>query len=82
VTDFHIDKRVKLPPATNFDASERIKYPFRGLQVGDSFFIPKKTREGGGSLVRYWNMNLSPKMFTLRTVTEKRIPGIRIWRIA
>jgi hypothetical protein len=80
ITEIKISKGIKLPPATQSNGAAN-RYPFKELNVGDSFFL-NKSRNSGGSLVRYWNMSLAPKKFTLRTVTEKNVDGIRIWRIA
>ena len=80
MSEIKIDKGLKVTPPTNGNGGKPSRYPFRELSVGDSFFV-NKTRNGGGSLVRYWNMNLAPKSFTLRTVTEKKVSGVRIWRV-
>jgi hypothetical protein len=53
------------------------KYPFRQMLVGQSCFIPDKTPKSLNSLF--------PKTdgikFTMRTVTENGIKGVRVWRI-
>jgi hypothetical protein len=71
--DFQIEKGVSL------NTVRASKYPFRDMEVGDSFFV-----EGDGAaatLVRYASVNeqrKSGKRFSTRRVEG----GYRCWRIA
>ena len=52
-----------------------VKYPFRAMDVGDSFFVPN------GPINLYNSKAYLPKKFTRRTVVENGVKGIRVWRI-
>jgi hypothetical protein len=61
--------------------SKRIKYPFREMKVGESFFVkdienPKKTRNRIASAATMWARN---KDYKFRTQVFDT--GVRIWRI-
>lgn len=56
----------------------RAKYPFRSMQLGDSFFAPRATVIGLHGCARRHR----PMRFTCRTVVEQGVPGVRVWRIA
>lgn len=56
-------------------------YPWRAMEVGDSFFVPGKTaREmsAGKSIAQ----RLTTFKFTQRSVVENEVKGVRIWRTA
>lgn len=54
------------------------KYPFGQMEIGDSFFSPQlKANYMNGYVQR-----LKPRKFTVRTMVEGGIKGIRVWRIA
>ena len=55
----------------------RTKYPFRNMQLGDSFFAPGATVIGIHGCARRHR----PMRFTCRTVVEDGTPGVRVWRI-
>lgn len=71
-----IDKGVTLPKRSNGGVGKG-KYPWREMEVGDSFLFPP-TVSAGSAAARY---NLVAKRlgrkFTIRTTSE----GIRCWRI-
>lgn len=56
----------------------RSKYPFRGMEIGDSFFAPGSSVIGIHGCARRHR----PMRFTCRSVVENGIGGIRVWRIA
>ena len=55
----------------------RPKYPFRDMELGDSFFAPGATVISLHGCARRHR----PKRFTCRTLVENGIPGVRVWRI-
>ena len=70
-----IDKNVPMP--MKYAGGAPTKYPFRAMDVGDSTFVTGgKPSHFGGCFTK-----LSPKKFATRTVTEKGVVGVRIWRI-
>ena len=56
----------------------RSKYPFRDMEVGDSFFAPGSSVIGIHGCARRHR----PMKFTCRSVVEDGVVGIRVWRIA
>jgi hypothetical protein len=67
-----IEKDIEIP-SRNVDA----KYPFKDMEVGDSFFTISTPQ----SYVSLHTRVLRPKKFSCRTVVENGIRGLRIWRI-
>ena len=76
-TQFKIDKGIELPKR-KAPVSHR-KYPWDELEVGDSFFIPKKKIVGIGNIRLAAEKRLNRK-FSGRSVVEHRVKGVRVWR--
>ena len=55
-------------------------YPFDALKEGQSFFVPNKTQQDLSPVANYWTRKTGAK-FTLRSVKEAGVRGIRIWRV-
>jgi hypothetical protein len=55
----------------------RAKYPFRDMEVGDSFFAPGASVIGLHGCARRHR----PKRFTCRSLVENGVGGVRVWRI-
>ena len=76
-----IEKGVALP---NFKAGAgRGRFPFRDLEVGDSFYIPfgddmTKTRSVVSNAIAAFKLRNAPKDFTSR----RDETGVRVWRTA
>ena len=69
-TQYKIDKHIALPPqiwATSM-------YPFDGMLVGDSFFKP-----GLQCAAAYYQKG--GRKYTVRTVVEGGVKGVRVWRV-
>lgn len=71
--DIKIDKGIELPP--NSGGRPR-KYPWRDMEIGDSFFIPQKRYSGLFTGAR----NAGIKIRT-RQMNENGVDGIRVWRV-
>ena len=56
----------------------RAKYPFRDMEIGDSFFSPGSSVIGIHGCARRHR----PMRFTCRSVVEDGVAGIRVWRIS
>ena len=69
-----IDKNV---PTPNLARDPNTKYPFREMDVGDSFFAGDRTTAQMSVNTQHYR----PKKFTCRTVTENGVKGVRVWRI-
>lgn len=71
--EIKIEKNVSMPTQNG-----RTKYPLGVMEIGDSFFLVGRNSQsvsGSFGLLR-------PKKFSVRTLTENGIKGVRIWRIA
>jgi len=55
----------------------RAKYPFRDMEIGDSFFAAGSSVIGIHGCARRHR----PMRFTCRSVVEDGVAGIRVWRI-
>lgn|GEM_PF-7081090 len=58
-----------------------VKYPFRQLEVGDSFLVPEKSVEEFRSLVTYWNkrIKVSSRRYAKFSLTSEG-SGCRVCR--
>jgi hypothetical protein len=70
---FTIDSHVPVPKS---DCGRRARYPFRKLQVGDSFWAPKATLN-----TRAWTRTTG-RIFSYRREFKDGKQGVRVWRIA
>ncbi len=78
---FNIEKNVPVP----FKNTPTALYPFRQMEIGDSFFIPLKE----GDVMQMLQSRvaatartvLGPKKISTRCVTENGVKGLRVWRV-
>lgn len=70
-----IDKGVPIPTDT---CSVRKKYPWKKMEVGDSFLLPTADKRSVHSLASQTSLRHSPRKFIARKTKD----GYRIWRIA
>jgi hypothetical protein len=73
---FNITKNVPLPKRKRLAGRQTI-YPFKDMDVHDSFFVPNK--KFFTSYRNYEKKNPKTK-FCVRHVTENGVKGIRVWR--
>ena len=75
---FEIEKGIEYK-ATEFRSS---KYPFRQMEVGDSFFIPEAsdTLQQGRVITASYNVRIKIPGFKIKTKQENG--GLRVWRVA
>ena len=73
---FSIEKGVPIPESRG---GGRGKYPFREMEIGDSFFVAGKSTAKFSAHVHHHRKRHGLK-FTTRTVTEDGVKGVRIWR--
>jgi hypothetical protein len=73
---FEIEKGVPVPEKAT--GGRRPKYPFENMSVGDSFFVPGKSKMA--STVASAEKRLGFK-FKWAVVTHKGVDGVRIWRV-
>lgn len=79
-TEFKIEKGVPLPK--NKQGRKRNDWPFKNMEVGDSFFVSAesyKTIEGCRTSVMSATRSYRHMKFTSATYREKN--GVRVWRI-
>jgi len=74
---FDITKGLRIPPADNSKWGK--KYPFDQLEIGDSFWIPRKAASEMSGSIRYWKKRLGHS-YTTRKEVRADVPGVRIWR--
>ncbi len=75
---YPLDQDVEIPPCGQ--KGRLSLYPFRAMQVGDSFFAPTQSH----SLRRnaYNHGRRYGAQYTTRFTTEGDVKGTRVWRIA
>jgi hypothetical protein len=71
-----VDKNIPIPAAKPGHGNTR--YPWRTMEVGDSFLFRSKTKQNSYSQVSVHNGKLHPKRFVTKTTPE----GYRCWRVA
>jgi hypothetical protein len=64
---FKIDEGIPMP-----EKRHSPKYPWKEMEVGDSFFVPKRAFLASSASLRY-----APKKFSQRAVDG----GVRVWRV-
>jgi hypothetical protein len=70
--EIQIDKGIPLPPQRR----RPMKYPWRTLKVGESFFVPERTAAEFSGNVRSAKKKTGHR-YTTRTVDG----GVRVWRL-
>jgi hypothetical protein len=76
MSEFKLDTNVPMPTVNSN------KYPFDGMDVGDSFFVP------GGNAVRRlrsaaaYHARQANVKYSTRVTTENDTDGARCWRVA
>jgi hypothetical protein len=78
MSEIKIDKGVPVPPLTQ---GRRMKYPFRQMEVGDSFFVPGVKTSSGFSGCLHGVRKSTGWTFTCRSRVEDGVQGVRVWRI-
>jgi hypothetical protein len=54
------------------------KYPWKHIEVGESFFVPGRTAHDMHSCAHYQK----PLKFRCRTITRKDVVGVKVTRVA
>lgn len=57
------------------------KYPFKEMEVGDSFFVAKSAAPKEVSLRQHASKKLGVGCSAVRKITENGVEGFRVWRI-
>ena len=73
-----IDSDISLPSPKG--GAGVVKYPFRQLEVGQSFFVPGKTQADLSGSIGAARRAMGRK-FATRRVTEDGVTGTRVWRL-
>lgn len=73
-----IEKGIVCPPPQRAS-----KYPFKTMEVGDSFFVPVTVAKAA-SIANGGKKALKAvgAKFSIRSVVENEVSGTRIWRVA
>jgi hypothetical protein len=84
MSKFKIDSNVPLPTRVRRSSSLEKQYPFKDLDPGQSFFVPKSEAKPTSLQSGISRMNkrtpADGMKFTIRPVTENGVEGSRIWR--
>lgn len=76
---YQVEKDVPVPGPR----AKAIKYPFRAMNVGDSFRVPLPEDVRVRTAVADYNRRYKPQRFVSRKIIDtKSRSHIRIWRIA
>jgi len=68
---FKVEKGIPIPVARNV-----AKYPYEGMEIGDSFFVPNMSRVRMNGSVQHQQYRRGWK-FSMRTESN----GVRVWRV-
>lgn len=71
-----IEKGIPLPERKGPYKTKPTKYPYRTMEVGDSFLVPEPPKTFRAQ-VNNWGRSSNGKKFAYRTTPE----GLRVWRI-
>ena len=74
-----IDKGIPVPP--RMPRGARSKYPFLGMEVGDSFFVPGIKPRQISPRSCSARLRAEGAKFATRSVTENGVDGTRVWRV-
>ena len=75
---FQIDKGI-LPPRGH---AKPVKYPWAGMDVDDSFFVPARSASHMSTAAKNWATRNRPEwVFQSESRTEGDVKGARVWRI-
>lgn len=72
MSEIRVEKNIPIPEKTD----KREKYPWKSMDIGDSFLIEDKSSRDVAGLVWATNKSNAPKKFIYAAVDG----GIRIWR--
>lgn len=74
---FKIEKNI---PITSIKTTKNFqsKYPFNKMEIGDSFFIPEKTKKDEK---KRKGLYCSAKRFGIKIATRKGEGGLRVWKV-
>jgi hypothetical protein len=72
--EIKIEKGITIPRSSG--VGRAIKYPFKHMEIGDSFFVNGGTKHGAIRQSAY-NARIPGAKFTIR----KEAAGYRVWRI-
>ena len=70
---------IKIDKNIPYDCSCR-RYPWKDMEIGDSFFIGGENRNRINAAIAYANKKFAMK-FSSRSRVEEGASGIRVWRI-
>jgi len=73
---FQIEKGIEIPVLTR---NTEPKYPFKSMEIGDSFFVP--CTEDDAKKVRN-SISSSARSAKVKHVTRIAEGGLRVWRVA
>ena len=86
MSEFKVEKGVPVPPIVRKGVTHKTKYPWREMEVGDSFFVPCRDGRDVRGMQRSFSGKKRAAHYGIRTKTrqstENGVLGIRVWRVA
>lgn len=76
--EIQIERGVPVPAKKWSGTGRRAVYPWREMEVGDSFIFRKKTKKSTAFSLAYRAGKMGGRKFIIRTMAE----GIRCWRMS
>jgi hypothetical protein len=76
MSEFKIEKDIPLPPRKS-SSGRTAKYPWRWMEVGDSFLVPGLERASQFS----GRAGKTARTLGIKIATRKVDGGVRVWRI-
>ena len=73
--NFKIEKSIPLPERK----TRPMKYPFKSMDEGDSFFVPLADGQSPSSV--YASISTAKNRLKINLTTAREDGGIRVWRI-
>ena len=80
---YKLQSGIPIPPRSNIKERKR-KYPFKDMQVGMSFLVPKKDAPNGiDKLMTRMGAaaHSAGKVFGFKFALRKMPDGVRVWRV-
>ena len=75
-----IDKNIPIPPAGH--SGKRSFYPFRELEIGDSFLVPYNSEKPYATQTRLTTRAAYHERYGFKYTTRRTPEGVRVWRVA
>lgn len=76
----HFELTNTIPLPNSGPRGRKVKYPFRVMKPGDSFFVPNTKSATVYQAARKAALACGDRKFVVRSVSERGVAGARVWR--